>query len=84
MNEPKPNRKASRQIRLRLADNVLQLRRTRGYTQQMLAERSGLSKSYVSNVEQATVNISLANIEALADGLGCSEAALLVRPLGDR
>jgi len=41
----------------------------------------GLTKSYVGNVEQATVNITLANLEALAIGLHCGEDELLRRQL---
>jgi len=37
----------------------------RGYTQHELAQRCGLANSYVGGVEQATVNITLANLEAL-------------------
>ena len=73
------NRKASQEIRHRLADNVLTFRKARRYTQAVLAKLSQLSKSYISNVEQGTVNITLANLEAIARGLGCSEAVLLAR-----
>jgi transcriptional regulator with XRE-family HTH domain len=62
-----------------LADNLKRLRRLRGYTQNRLAVRCGLHKNYVSNVEQATVNITLANLEALACGLECGEEELLMR-----
>jgi len=75
------NRKASPEIRWRLSTNVKGLRRARGYTQQELATLCGLSKTYISNVEQGTVNISLANLEVLASGLRCSEEDLLRRPL---
>jgi transcriptional regulator with XRE-family HTH domain len=52
-------------------------RELRGYTQSALADLCDLHKSYVSNVERGTVNISLANLEALAAGLGCAEYELL-------
>ena len=73
------NRKASWEIRCRLATNLKRLRAARAYTQEYLAGLCGLTKSYVSNVEQATVNITLANLEALARGLECSEEDLLSR-----
>jgi transcriptional regulator with XRE-family HTH domain len=72
-----PNRKASQHIRYRLADNVARLRRARGYTQKELAEQCDMSPSYIGDVEQGNVNITLANLEALAAGLNCSEADLL-------
>jgi transcriptional regulator with XRE-family HTH domain len=71
------NRKASEQIRRRLSTNLKRLRLARGYTQQGLAKLSGLSKTYISDVEQGAVNITLANLEVLAIGLRCSEADLL-------
>jgi transcriptional regulator with XRE-family HTH domain len=71
------NRKPSQYIRYRLADNVARMRRARGYTQKELADNCGMFKSYISDIEQGTVNISLANLEALADGLNCSEWELL-------
>lgn len=71
------NRKASTAIRYRLADNLKRLRQARGYTQKELGRLCGLSKTYIGNVEQGAVNISLANLEALAIGLGCAEEDLL-------
>lgn len=74
----KAHRKPSREIQYRLADNLKRLRKARNYTQQELANRCRLTKSYISNVEQGTVNISLANLENLARGLRCSEVDLLL------
>jgi transcriptional regulator with XRE-family HTH domain len=76
---PKKKRKASLEIRCRLANNVKGLRETRGYTQEGLAKLCRLNKNYISNIEQASVNITLANLEALAKGLSCTEEELLRR-----
>lgn len=76
---PGKNRKPSWGIRCRLAENLKRFRSLRGYTQGQLAAASGLLRNYVSNVEQAAVNITLANLEALAAGLGCGEEELLMR-----
>ena len=73
------NRKPSSEMSDRLGNNVKLLREARGYTQRELASRCGLCKSYISNVEQGTVNISLANLEALANGLFCGAEELLAR-----
>jgi transcriptional regulator with XRE-family HTH domain len=78
---PATNRKPSAEICCRLADNLRRYRNYRGYTQEGLAKVCGLQKNYVGNVEQATVNISLANLEALATGLRCGEDELLRRQL---
>jgi DNA-binding XRE family transcriptional regulator len=74
---PRRNRAPSQVIRYRLADNVRRLRLARGYTQRDLADLCQFTKSYISNVEQGTVNISLANLEAFAAGLVCREWELL-------
>jgi transcriptional regulator with XRE-family HTH domain len=74
---PTPKRKPSLEIRCRLASNVKRFRKARGYTQQQLAELCQLDQNYISIVEQAIVNITLANLEALATGLACTETELL-------
>jgi transcriptional regulator with XRE-family HTH domain len=73
------NRKPSGEILHRLSMNLQRLRKGRGLTQERLGQRCGLSKTYVCNVEQGTVNISLANLEAIAKGLECWEEDLLRR-----
>lgn len=78
----KQKRKASLEIRWRLSINLKRLRESRGYTQQELANLCRLTKNYISDVEQGTVNITLANLEALARGLGCTEEELLRRHPG--
>jgi transcriptional regulator with XRE-family HTH domain len=75
------NRKPSAEILERLSTNLRKLRMARGMTQERLAQRCGFHKNYVSNVEQGTVNITLANLEAFADGLECWEEDLLRRVL---
>jgi transcriptional regulator with XRE-family HTH domain len=74
------NRKASPEILWRLSTNLKRLREARGYTQKELANLCGLTKTYIGNVEQGTVNISLANLEAIANGLDCTAEDLLRRP----
>lgn len=75
------NRKASPDIRWRLAVNLKRLREARGYTQLELARRCGLTNAYISKIEQELMNVSLANLETLAKGLECSEEDLLRRPV---
>ena len=75
-------RKASPEILWRLATNLKRLRRARGYTQHQLSRRCGFPNSYIGDIEQENVNITLANLEALAMGLSCLECDLLmpIRP----
>src|SRR5882757_2510542 len=74
---PSLPRKASSEIRTLLADNVKRLRQLRGLTQHSLALHCGYTKSYIGNIELATQNVTLAALETLANGLGCSPFELL-------
>jgi transcriptional regulator with XRE-family HTH domain len=75
-----PQLRAKEKNAYELALTLKRLREARGYTQRVLGKLCGLSKTYISNCEQEIVNISLANLEALAAGLDCAEEDLLWRP----
>lgn len=49
--------------------NVRRIRRTRGYSQEELAERAGLHRTYVGSIERGERNVSLYNIVLLARAL---------------
>jgi transcriptional regulator with XRE-family HTH domain len=66
-----------------LAANVRRLRQLAGLSQELLADRAGLHRTYISSVERAERNVSLENIFALAEGLGVSAGELLA-PLKER
>jgi transcriptional regulator with XRE-family HTH domain len=76
----KKNPKASSDILWRLGTNLKRLREARGFTQLQLARRCGVTKGYVSKIEQQVLNISVANLEALCDALDCAPEDLLRRP----
>lgn len=80
----KPNRKASPEALWRLSTNLRRLRKAQCYTQRELAKLCGFSKTYISNVEQGTVNITLANLETIAKGLDCAIEDLVMRAPGSR
>ncbi len=60
-----------------LARNLRRLRRSTGLSQEDLAARAGLHRTYVSSVERGQRNISLENIFALARALGCDPQQLI-------
>ncbi len=64
-----------------VANNLRLLRRSKGLSQEDLAELSGLHRTYVGSVERAERNISIDNIEKLARALGVKPSELLVPPV---
>jgi len=63
--------------RRRLAGNVRLLRVMRGWSQETLALAAGLDRTYVGAIERAERNLTLDNIEKLAEALGEEVTALL-------
>ncbi|MGB3432789.1 helix-turn-helix domain-containing protein [Achromobacter sp.] len=55
-----------------------ELRTNAGLSQEELAHRSGLDRTYVSSCERGRRNVSLDSIVSLAIGLGIAPAELLV------
>lgn len=63
-------------IRKRFGERIRQLRNDRGWSQEELADRAGLHRTYIGSVERGEQNLSLVNIERLAATLGVSLAKL--------
>jgi len=53
------------------------LRTAAGISQEELAERAGLHRTYISSIERARRNVSLENIFQVAQALGAAPAELL-------
>lgn len=62
-----------------LADNLRSYRKRAGLTQEQLAEKSGLHRTYIGGIEQERINVSLKNIERIATALEIDPVLLLIR-----
>jgi len=60
-----------------LAANLVSLRRTKELSQEALALEAGLHRTFVAHCERQARNISLDNIEKLAEALGVEPHELL-------
>ena len=58
-------------------DNVRQLRKAKGFSQEGFADHCGLHRTYIGAIERGEVNVSLDNIERIARGLSSPVADLL-------
>jgi transcriptional regulator with XRE-family HTH domain len=64
-------------VRVRFGVRLQNVRLRKKISQEKLAELAGLHRTYVSGVERGLHNISLENIEKLADALGVPMASLM-------
>ncbi len=63
------------------AQNVKRLRTAAGLSQEELAARAGLHRTYISSIERGQRNVSLENIFAIAAALGTAPSNLLIQNL---
>jgi transcriptional regulator with XRE-family HTH domain len=65
---------------LTFAANVKKARKLRSYTQQELADLAQLEASYISSVERGVRNITISNMERIANALDVTIAELVSEP----
>ncbi len=70
------------ELRRIFAHNLQRVRLERGLSQEELAHRAGLERSYVGKLENARFSVSLDTIEKIALALETSAAALLESSAG--
>ena len=63
--------------RKRLARHLRALRAAHGLSQEALADLAGLHRTYVGSIERSERNVSLDNVEKLANSLGVDIADVL-------
>jgi transcriptional regulator with XRE-family HTH domain len=61
-----------------LAANMIRLRRDLGWSQEALAFECGLHRTFVAHVERQVRNVSIDNIERIAQALGVAVYELLM------
>ncbi|MBZ5567741.1 MAG: helix-turn-helix transcriptional regulator [Acidobacteriia bacterium] len=67
-----------------LAHNLRALRRARGWSQEVMAERCGLHRTYVGAIERGERNVTLETLNDLAIALRTSPAELISESRGHR
>jgi transcriptional regulator with XRE-family HTH domain len=68
------------EIREILAVNLRKLRRARGLSQEELAHRAEIDRTYISSLERSVYAAGIDVVERLARALGVEVADLLTRP----
>jgi transcriptional regulator with XRE-family HTH domain len=64
-------------IRKRLATNIKLLRKAQDWSQEELADRAGLHRTYISGVERGVRNPTITVLVGIAEALGVSAGELL-------
>lgn len=67
----------SRKILLKFGNRVRELRKEKNLSQEELSYKADLHRTYIGMIERAEKNITLANIEKIANALGTSIDNLL-------
>lgn len=74
-----PPRSSSEACR-RVSENLRRLRKTKGLSQEQLAEAAEFHRTYVSQLERCVTNISINGLARLAEALGVDIIELLRLP----
>jgi transcriptional regulator with XRE-family HTH domain len=72
-------RKSSDALRDVLAENLKTFRKDKGFSQEELAGRCGLHRTYIGSVERQERNVTLSTLEVLSSTLGVTVPELLTK-----
>ena len=64
-------------IQKKSGDKLREIRKQKSLSQEKLAFKCGLHRTYISDIERGSRNVSLKNIEKIAKALGISPKSLL-------
>jgi transcriptional regulator with XRE-family HTH domain len=56
-------------VRKSFGKRVRELRKQKGYSQEQLADKAGLHRTYIGSIERGEQNVSIDNIEKIAKSL---------------
>lgn len=57
------------EILIKFGERVRELRKIKGFSQEELADKANLHRTYIGMIERAEKNITLINIQKIADAL---------------
>jgi transcriptional regulator with XRE-family HTH domain len=69
--------KSNNRISIKFGNKVRQIRSNNNLSQEELAHKAGVHRTYIGMIERAEKNITLINIEKIANGLGVEIVELL-------
>lgn len=67
----------ARKILRQFGNKVKKLREAKGWTQEELAKRTGLHRTYIGSIERSERNVSLINVDRIAKSLNVPAEFLL-------
>jgi transcriptional regulator with XRE-family HTH domain len=62
-----------------LGERIRNLRKKRGWTQEIMAEKIGMDRSFIADLERGKRNITILNLVVLAQGFGITLSQFLSR-----
>ena len=67
-----------------LSRNLRALRKSRGWSQEKMAEECGLHRTYIGAIERGERNVTLDTLKQMADALGVTSAELITEYMPKR